>query len=104
MLSVALSLIRRRQGYGGPPGVTRHRYSVEPGLSSPLACARAAAARSPGTGHIGGTAGFFESLANFTNFMGTDAIFVKLVMAVRGIPCPVDDAKEPAFHLTPEQL
>jgi hypothetical protein len=36
-LSVALSLIRRRQGYGGPPGVTRHRSSLEPGLSSPVA-------------------------------------------------------------------
>jgi hypothetical protein len=42
--------------------------------------ARAAAARSPGTGHIGGTASFFESNSNFTNFMGTGAIFVNLVM------------------------
>ena len=37
LLSVALSLIHRRQGYGGPPGVTRHRSSLEPGLSSPVA-------------------------------------------------------------------
>jgi hypothetical protein len=62
--------------------------------------ARAAAARSPGMGHIGGTASFFESNANFTNFMGSDAIFVNLVIRVRGIPCPVDDAKEPAFVIS----
>ena len=36
LLSVALSLIHRRQGYDGPPGVTRHRSSLEPGLSSPV--------------------------------------------------------------------
>ncbi len=34
MLSVALSLMHLRQGYGTPPGVTRHRGSMEPGLSS----------------------------------------------------------------------
>jgi len=48
---------------------------VEPGLSSPLVYTKAAAARSPGTGHIGGTAGFFESVANFTkaDFAPVDA-------------------------------
>jgi len=40
----------------------------------------AAAARSPGTDHIGGTACFFESNANFTNFLETGAIFVNLVV------------------------
>ena len=40
----------------------------------------AAAARSPGGCHIGGTESFFESTANFTIFIGTGAIFVKLVM------------------------
>ncbi len=37
MLSVALSLTRLSQSHGGPPGVTRHRSSLEPGLSSPAA-------------------------------------------------------------------
>jgi hypothetical protein len=32
--------------------------------------------------------------------MGTGAIFVKLVMAVRGVLGPVDDAKEPAFVIS----
>jgi len=41
--SVALSL------GSPPPGVTRHRVSVEPGLSSPKACALAAAIRPSGT-------------------------------------------------------
>jgi hypothetical protein len=76
MLSVALSLTPPKTK---PPGVTRHRCSVEPGLSSP----RLRGPRPPGplAGlHIGGTAGFFESWANFTNFMGKGAIFVNLAM------------------------
>jgi hypothetical protein len=32
---VALSLMRLRRSSGPPPGVTRHRGSMEPGLSSP---------------------------------------------------------------------
>ena len=36
------------EGYSSPPGVTRHRCSVEPGLSSLPAFASTAAARSPG--------------------------------------------------------
>lgn len=43
LLSVALSL------GSPPPGVTRHRYSLEPGLSSRLASAKPAAARPSGT-------------------------------------------------------
>ena len=35
LLSVALSL--NQQSLAGPPGVTRHRSSLEPGLSSPVA-------------------------------------------------------------------
>ncbi len=35
LLSVALSL--NQQSLTGPPGVTRHRSSLEPGLSSPVA-------------------------------------------------------------------
>ena len=45
LLSVALSL--RRRSPRAPPGVTRHRYSAEPGLSS-RACAPAAARPSGG--------------------------------------------------------
>ena len=42
--------------------------------------ARAAAARSPDGTHIGGTKLFFESTANFTNFLGTGATFVNLAV------------------------
>jgi len=45
------------------PGVTRHRCSVEPGLSSPPAFAGAAAARPSGRANIGGSARSCESRA-----------------------------------------
>src|SRR5579875_3932224 len=50
LLSVALSL------GSPPPGITRHRRCAEPGLSSPDACAPAAAARSSGLPHVAGAA------------------------------------------------
>lgn len=40
---MALSLIRPRESLGAPPGVTRHRSSMEPGLSSPEIISAAAA-------------------------------------------------------------
>src|SRR5262249_55337725 len=46
LLSVALSL------GSPPPGITRHRYSLEPGLSSPHCCA--AIARPSGGAALGG--------------------------------------------------
>jgi hypothetical protein len=51
LLSVALSL------GSPPPGVTRHRHSVEPGLSSPPSCDEAAAAQPSGAGAIDANAG-----------------------------------------------
>ena len=59
VLSVALSLIHFRPGaYSGPPGVTRHRGSMEPGLSSAffpliLSLSKDAAARPSGSPYMG---------------------------------------------------
>ena len=39
-----------------------------------------AAARSPGSAHIGPTAPLFESATNFANFIETGAIFVNLAV------------------------
>jgi hypothetical protein len=55
---VALSLIPFSVGLGRPPGVTRHRGSMEPGLSSAffpliLSLSKDAAAQPSGRGDIG---------------------------------------------------
>ena len=58
VLSVALSLT---PAFAGPPGVTRHRGSMEPGLSSPETNSAAAARPSGGAcapSHSGGRAGY----------------------------------------------
>ena len=74
MLSVALSLKRPKSPRRALPGTVVPWSPDFPRRKQ----ASAAAAQSPGRGDIGGTASFFESSANFTNFMGTGAIFVNL--------------------------
>jgi hypothetical protein len=76
MLSVALSLTPPEDEAAG-----RYPAPLFRGARTFLASlAQAAAARSPGRGHIGEGSSFFESTANFTNFIETGANFVNLVV------------------------